>query len=65
MHIQELVRLVAEAWRVSDGNYDEFILLVDNFCPSLADMFEDGQLHRAVFIGLHMKTFRTAIIAAI
>lgn len=61
MHINQLTRLVREAWMTANGDWEEFILQVDRISPVLADAFETKQLKREVFLALHMGNFQTAL----
>lgn len=61
MHVNQLTKLVREAWMTSNGDWEEFILQVDRISPVLADAFETKQLKREVFLALHMGNFQTAL----
>lgn len=61
MHVNQLTRLVREAWLTSNGDWEEFILQVDRISPVLADAFETKQLKREVFLALHVGNFQTAL----
>jgi len=65
MHIQTLTKMVRQAWILSEGNYDVFLLNLECISEELADAFEDKQLKREVFISLHMGNFTTAIRAVL
>jgi len=61
MHVNQLTRLVREAWMTANGDWEEFILQVDRISPVLADAFETKQLKRELFLALHMGNFQTAL----
>lgn len=61
MHVNQLTRLVREAWLSAGGDWEEFILAVDKISPALADSFETKQLKRELFLALHMGNFQTAL----
>lgn len=61
MHIHSLTKMVKQAWILSKGDYDTFLLELDCINQDLADAFEDKQLKREVYINLHMGNFATAI----
>lgn len=61
MHVNQLTRMVREAWLNSNGDWEEFILQIDKISPALADSFETKMLKRELFLALHMGNFQTAL----
>jgi len=61
MHIDTLVTQLKRLWKESGCSFDEFLILVDEVNPELAQVFEKNMYNKEFFVELHLGNMQSAL----